>query len=118
MATIHLTKGSFLRRVADYENNPQEWKFLGDKPAVIDFYASWCGPCKALAPKLEEIAQEYIGKVDIYKVDVDAEEELASFFKIRTIPTLLFIPKNGTPQMTSGVLSKVQLQNIINDTLL
>ncbi len=118
MATIHLTKGGFLKRVADYENNPQEWKFLGDKPAVIDFYASWCGPCRALAPKLEEIADEYAGKVDVYKVDVDAEEELASLFKIRTIPTLLFIPKNGTPQMTSGVLSKVQLQKIINDTLL
>ncbi|MDO4756172.1 MAG: thioredoxin [Parabacteroides sp.] len=118
MNTINLTKGGFLKRVADYENNPQEWKFLGDKPAVIDFYAAWCGPCKALAPVLEELAADYAGKVDIYKVNVDDEEELASLFKIRTIPTLLFIPMEGIPQMTSGALSKVQLQQIINDTLL
>lgn len=118
MNTINLTKGGFLKRVADYENNPQEWKFLGDKPAVIDFYAAWCGPCKALAPVLEELAADYAGKVDIYKVNVDDEEELASLFKIRTIPTLLFIPMEGIPQMTSGALSKMQLQQIINDTLL
>ena len=93
MATIHLTKDEFLKRVSNIEENGDSWKFLGDKPAVVDFYAQWCGPCKALSPILDEVSDEYAGKVDIYKVDVDQEEDLAVAFGIRTIPTLLFIPQ-------------------------
>lgn len=115
MATINLTKGGFLKRVADYENNPQEWKFLGDKPALIDFYASWCGPCKALSPILDELANEYAGKVDIYKVNVDDERELASLFRIRTVPTLLFVPMKGDPHLMPGAPTKGHLKKMIDE---
>lgn len=117
MATINLTKGGFLKRIADYENNPRLWKFLGDKPALIDFYASWCGPCKALSPVLEELAGEYAGKVDIYKVNVDEEEELASLFRIRSVPTLMLVPMEGNPQMATGAPTKAQLRKML-DTLI
>ena len=117
MATINLTKGGFLRKVADYETNPKEWKFLGERPALIDFYASWCGPCKSLAPILDELAHEYAGKIDIYKVNVDNERELASLFRIRSVPTLVFVPMHGDPQVATGVLSRVQLKNALNSIL-
>lgn len=114
MATINLTKGGFLRRVSDIEKNPDVWKFLGDKPALIDFYATWCGPCKVLSPILEEIAEEYAGKLDVYKVNVDDEEELASFFRIRSIPTLMLVPMDGEPKMSVGVPSKLQLRKMLD----
>lgn len=114
MATINLTKGGFLRRVADFENNGQEWKFLGDKPALIDFFAPWCGPCKMLSPVLEELSEEYQGKVDIYKVNIDNEEELAMAFGIRSIPTMLFIPLVGTPQRTMGAMPKSQIKELLD----
>ena len=114
MATINLTKGGFLRRVADYENNPREWKFLGSRPAVIDFYASWCGPCKMLSPVLDEIAEAYDGKVDIYKVNVESEQQLADEFGIRSIPTLLFIPTEGLPQTRLGAMQRSQLREVFD----
>ncbi|MBQ1978332.1 MAG: thioredoxin [Alistipes sp.] len=117
MATINLTKGGFLRRVADYENNPREWKFLGSRPAVIDFYASWCGPCKMFSPVLDEIAEAYDGKVDIYKVNIESEEELATLFGVRSVPTLFFIPTQGNPQRTLGVMPKRQIEERLNDLL-
>ena len=117
MATINLTKGGFLRRVADYENNPREWIFLGSRPAVIDFYASWCGPCKMLSPVLDEIAEAYDGKVDIYKVNIESEEELATLFGVRSVPTLFFIPTQGNPQRTLGVMPKRQIEERLNDLL-
>ena len=117
MATMHLTKGGFLRRVADIENNPNEFKFLGDKPALIDFYASWCNPCQMLAPVLEELSEEYAGKVDIYKVDVDDERDLADIFGIRSIPTLLFIPMEGSPKRTMGAMPKSQLKELLDSML-
>jgi thioredoxin len=117
MATIHLTKGGFLRRVADLENNPNEFKFLGDKPALIDFYASWCNPCQMLAPVLEELSEEYAGKVDIYKVDVDDERDLADIFGICSIPTLLFIPMEGSPKRTMGAMPKSQLKELLDSML-
>ena len=117
MATINLTKGGFLKRVADYENLAQEWKFLGDKPALIDFYASWCGPCKALSPVLDELAKEYAGRVDIYKVNVDDERELASLFRIRTVPTLMFVPMKGNPRLAAGAPTKGQLRKAIEDLI-
>ena len=117
MATINLTKGGFLRKVYDYETNPNEWKFLGARPALIDFYASWCGPCKALAPVLDELSKEYAGRVDIYKVHVADEAELAALFKVRSIPTLLFVPMNGNPQVSMGAMSKAELAKRLDELI-
>lgn len=118
MATINLTKGGFDRRIANIESLRDGWKFLGDKPALIDFYAPWCGPCKMLSPILEELSDEYAGKIDIYKVNVDNEEELSAIFGIQSVPTLIFIPQNGAPQRSSGALSKLQLIKAFDDILL
>lgn len=118
MKTTELTKADFLQKVADYENNPTEWKYLGDKPAIIDFYASWCGPCKTIAPILEELAEEYDGKITIYKVNTEQEEELAAVFGIRSIPTLLFVPMDGAPQMAQGALPKSAFKEAIEAVLL
>ncbi len=118
MKTIMLTKAAFLKKIADYEGSPNEWKYLGDKPAIVDFYASWCGPCKAIAPILEELAAEYDGQIYIYKVDTEAEQELAAAFGIRSIPSLLFIPMSGQPQMAQGALPKETFRQAINEVLL
>ena len=114
MATINLTKDEFLRRIADFESNPNGFKFLGDKPALIDFFAPWCGPCKMLSPVLDELSEEYASKVDIYKVNIDNEEELAKIFGIRTVPTLLFIPMEGNPLRTMGAMPKAQLKELLD----
>ena len=105
MGTIHLTKAEFLAKVANYEANPTEWKYLGDKPCIIDFYANWCGPCKMVAPILEELSEEYKDQIYIYKVNTEEEEELAAAFGIRSIPSILFCPKDAQPQMASAHLS-------------
>ncbi len=118
MKPIELTKADFLQKVANYETSPNEWKYLGDKPALIDFYATWCGPCKMVAPILEELAAEYGDSIVIYKVDTDKEQELAAVFGIRSIPSLLFIPVNGTPQMTQGAMGKADFKRIIDELLL
>ena len=118
MATIHLNNEQFISKIADYKSNPDGFKFLGDKPALIDFYAEWCGPCKMLAPILEEVSNEYAGKVDIYKINVDEEEDLASLFAIRSIPTLIFIEKNGTMHRLQGAMGKPQLKEAIENILL
>lgn len=118
MKTIPLTKEEFLARVADYNESPDEWKYLGDKPAIIDFYASWCGPCKVIAPILEELAVEYAGKIYIYKVNTEEEEELASVFGIRSIPSLLFVPMYGSPQMAQGAMPKSAFKDAIEKVLL
>lgn len=114
--TEHLTKETFLTKVFNYEAN-KEWKFEGDKPCIIDFYADWCGPCKMVAPILEELAEEYNGKLDIYKIDTEKEEELASVFGIRSIPSLLFVPKDGQPQMAMGALPKETLEKAFKEVL-
>jgi len=101
--TVKLTKAKFLKEVWDYEASPQEWKFKGDKPALIDFYADWCGPCKTAAPILEEVSKEYNGKVVIYKIDTQVEQELAGVFGISGIPAFLYIPMEGKPTMASGI---------------
>lgn len=112
----HLTKESFKEKVFNFENS-NEWKFEGKLPCVIDFYADWCGPCKMVAPILEELAGEYEGKLNVYKVDTEAERELASMFGIRSIPSLLFVPVEGQPQMAMGALPKDTFVEAFKDVL-
>ena len=114
---VHITKADFLKKVYDFEKNPDEWRYLGSQPAIVDFYADWCGPCRQLSPVLDELAKEYSGKLTIYKVNVDNERGLATFFGIRSIPTLLFIPMKGKPQRSLGALSKTELKGIIKDVI-
>lgn len=118
MKTIELTKEEFLSKVANYELSPNEWKYLGDKPALIDFYATWCGPCKAIAPVLEELAKEYGDSIYIYKINTEKEQELSSVFGIRSIPSLLFIPMGEQPQMAQGAMPKEALKKAIDEVLL
>lgn len=113
----HLTAETFKTKVFDYEKNT-EWKFNGELPAIIDFYADWCGPCKMVAPVLEELSTEYDGKIQIYKVDTEAQQELASVFGIKSIPSILFIPKDGQPQMSMGAMPKESFVQAINEVLL
>ena len=113
----HLTKETFLKKVFDYENK-QEWEFGGERPCIIDFYADWCAPCRMVAPILEELAEEYKGKIDIYKIDTEAEQELAAVFGIRSIPSILFVPMNDRPQMAAGALPKESFVQAINEILL
>ena len=113
----HLTKETFIEKVFDFEKN-QEWKFEGKLPCIIDFYADWCGPCKMVAPILEELSKEYEGKINIYKVDTEDQQELAAAFGIRSIPSMLFCPAEGQPQMTQGALPKPSLKQAIDEVLL
>ena len=111
-----LTKETFLEKVFNFEEN-KDWKFEGKRPALIDFYADWCGPCKMIAPILEQLSEEYGDKLDIYKIDTEAEQELAAAFGIRSIPSMLFCPAEGQPQMANGALPKPELERIIADVL-
>ena len=117
MMVEHLTKQTFLDKVFNYKQN-QEWKFEGTLPCIIDFCADWCGPCKMVGPILEELAVEYDGKINIYKIDTEAEQELAGAFGIRSIPSMLFVPMNEQPQMAVGALPKDNLKQAISDILL
>lgn len=116
--TINLTRADFLEKVANFEESPDKWVYRGDKPAIIDFYADWCGPCKMIAPILEELAAEYEGQIYIYKVDTEAEQQLAGEFGIRSIPSLLFVPMEGDPQMAQGALPKDAFKQAIEEVLL
>lgn len=113
----HLTKQTFFDKVFNYEVN-KEWKFEGEIPCIIDFYADWCQPCKMVAPILEELSKEYEGKINIYKVDTEDQQELAAAFGIRSIPSMLFVPMGEQPQMAAGALPKETLVQVINDVLL
>ena len=113
----HLTKETFLEKVFNFEKN-KEWTFEGKLPCLIDFYADWCQPCKIVAPILEELAKEYDGKINIYKVNTEDQTELAAAFGIRSIPSLLFCPADGQPQMAQGALPKETLIQAISDVLL
>jgi thioredoxin 1 len=117
MATIHLTADGFKEKVFDYTKE-EEWKYKGNLPAIIDFYADWCGPCKAVAPVLEELSDEYDNQVLIYKIDTDKEQELSTLFGIQSIPTLLFIPVEGQPMMQKGAIPKSAFKQVIEDRLL
>jgi thioredoxin 1 len=114
---IHLTNEMFKKKVFNYDLNKQ-WKFEGDKPAIVDFYASWCGPCKTMSPIIEQIAKEYAGKIVVYKVDTDAETLLSQKMGISSLPTLLFIPLKGQPQGSLGAIPRESLVKAINDVLL
>jgi thioredoxin len=114
--TEHLTKESFQEKIFDFENS-KDWNYEGELPSIIDFYADWCGPCKMVAPILEELSEEYEGKVNIFKVDTEKEQELAAMFGIQSIPSILFIPKDEKPQMAAGALPKDSLKKAIKDVL-
>ncbi len=114
----HITKAEFLEKVWNYEKNPEEFKYEGKLPCIVDFYATWCGPCKRLAPILEEVQKEYAGKIIIYKVDTGVERELAAYFGVQSIPTVLWCPKKGRPIMTKGLLPKENIVQIIETELL
>lgn len=117
MATQHLSKKDFIEKIFDYENE-KEWKYNGELPAIIDFYADWCGPCRSVAPALEELSSEYEGKINIFKIDTDAEQELSEVFGMQSIPTFLFIPMRGVPMMQKGAVSKKVFKDIIEERLL
>ena len=114
--TEHLTATTFKEKVFNFETN-KDWKFEGAIPCVIDFYADWCGPCKTVAPILEELSEEFDGKLNIYKVDTEAERELAGMFGVQSIPSLLFVPKDGQPQMAMGALPKDSFKKAFKDVL-
>jgi thioredoxin len=113
----HLNKQTFRDKVFNFEQN-KEWKYEGNVPAVVDFWAPWCGPCRMVGPVIDELSTEYAGKVNFYKVNTDEEQELAGMFGIRSIPSLLFIPVKGEPQMAMGALPKAELKKIIESDLL
>ena len=114
--TEHLTKETFVTKVFDYEKNT-DWKFEGQVPTIIDFWAEWCGPCKMISPVLEEISQQFVGKINVYKVNVDEETDLAAAFGIQSIPSLLFIPMNEKPRLSVGALPKAGILKIVKDVL-
>jgi thioredoxin 1 len=116
MKLEHLTNETFKEKVFNYETN-KEWKFEGETPAIIDFYADWCAPCKMIAPILEELKDEYGDKLDIFKVNTEEQRELASVFGVQSIPSLLFIPKEGQPQMAMGALPKETFKQAISEVL-
>ena len=112
-----LSASDFRKKVMDYEAHPQEWVYEGSRPVIIDFYATWCRPCKMTAPVVEQLAKDYAGKVDFYKVDIDKEQELAAVFGIQSIPTFLFIPMKGKPTMQMGDLQREELERIIKEMM-
>ncbi|MCD4735531.1 MAG: thioredoxin [Bacteroidales bacterium] len=114
----HLNVDTFKEKVFDYEKNSEEWVYEGKLPCIIDFYADWCKPCKLIAPIMAELAQEYAGKVKIYKVNTEKQKELSALFGIRSIPAVLFCPMDGKPQMSTGALPKETLKQVIDEFLL
>lgn len=123
VGTVKLTKADFLEKVMDYETNQTEWVYKGDKPALIDFYADWCGPCRTAAPVLEELAKEYGDQIIIYKVDTQVEQELSAVFGIQSLPSFLFVPQEGRPTMSNGIArtseeTKAMFKQMIDEILL
>ncbi len=113
-----LTYDTFLEKVWNFEASPQNWVYEGDVPAIIDFYADWCAPCRKIAPIMDKLAEEYAGKIKIYKIDVDKEQRLAGVFQVRSIPSVLFTPVNGKPMMQAGALTEEMYVKVIEEQLL
>lgn len=118
MKAIELNSSEFKSLIYDFEKNPKEWVFEGEQPAVIDFFATWCGPCKMMSPVMDTLAGEFEGKVNIYKIDVDKEQQLAGLFGVRSIPTFVLIPKSGKPQILTGGMGIEQMRRLINEVCL
>lgn len=118
MKPEHLTVETFKQKIFNYEKNPDTWVFEGDLPCIVDFYADWCKPCKLIAPIMEELATEYKGKINIYKVNTEQQRELSTLFGIKSIPSVLFIPMKGKPQMSTGALPKESFKQVIDEFLL
>lgn len=116
-AIVHLDRQAFISKVIDIDQ-ATEWKYKGDKPCIIDFYADWCGPCRMLTPTLEGIAKDYAGKLYVYKINVDEEKELAAFFGAQSIPLLIYIPMNGNPTKTVGLLPREDVEKVVKEFLL
>ena len=116
-AVDYLSTAEFRNKIMDYVEHPDEWVYKGTRPAVIDFYTTWCGPCKMMAPIVEEMAKTYAGKVDFYKVDIDKEQELAQTFGIQSIPTFLFIPVKGKPSAQMGAMQKADFEEMVKTVL-
>jgi len=116
--TIKLEDTEFIKKVCDYQSNPKQWVYLGNKPAIIDFYADWCGPCKKISPRLEEIAKEYKDDIYVYKINIDEQQEIAVLFGINSIPSLLFIPMRNKPQIAQGLLPKETIKEAVENVLL
>ncbi len=114
--SVKLNTADFKQKVFNYEAN-KEWKFEGERPAIVDFYADWCGPCKMVSPVLDKISEEYAGKLDVFKVNTDEEQELSAVFGIQSIPTILFVPAEGQPQAAMGALPKAAIEKAIKDVL-
>lgn len=118
MKAIELNDAQFKAQIYDYEKNPNEFVFEGELPAIVDFFATWCGPCKMMAPVMNQLSEEYAGKLNVYKVDVDKEQGLAAIFGVRSIPTFVLIPKSGKPQILTGGMGIEAMRKIINENLI
>ena len=112
-----LTTAEFKKKVMDFEQHPSEWVFEGKKPAIIDFFATWCGPCRRMSPTVDKIAKDYAGKIDVYKVDIDKEKQLAMTFGIQSVPTILFVPVSGKPTVQVGALDEATFRQAIREVL-
>ncbi len=115
---VYLSSEDFRKKVMDYQVHRQDWVFNGTKPAIIDFYATWCHPCKMMSPIVEQLAKKYAGKIDFYKVDIDNEQDVANAFDIQSIPTFFFVPTKGNPQVQMGAMEKAEFERIITSVLL
>ncbi|MGE5382052.1 MAG: thioredoxin family protein [Omnitrophica WOR_2 bacterium] len=115
---IQMDKAMFIEKVFNYEKSPDKWVYLGSKPCIIDFYADWCGPCRKVSPIMAELAEKYKDDIVIYKINTDKEKELAGFFQIRSIPSILYCPSTGQPTMTMGALPKAEFEKMVNEILL
>ena len=114
----HLTYNEFLKKVWDFEKDPNTFNYKGKLPAVIDFYADWCGPCRRVAPIMERLAEEYDGKLLVYKINTDQERELAAAFQVKSIPMVLFVPMEGQPMMSVGAMQEQEYKKVVEEQLL
>ena len=114
----HLTYNEFLKKVWDFEKNPNTFIYKGELPAIIDFYADWCGPCRRVAPIMEKLAEEYDGKLLVYKVNTDQERGLSAAFQVKSIPMVLFIPLEGQPMMQVGALPEEGYRKVVEEQLI